>query len=361
MEQKSFIVVGMMSGTSLDGLDMACCRFWKNDKGWSYELLAAATLPYDSLWQQKLSNAWQQSAESLEHLDLEYGNYLGSQAKQFIDSLDFELDLIASHGHTVFHQPERGITLQIGNGAAIAKKSGLTTICNFRQEDVKKGGQGAPLVPIGDELLFSKFPFCLNIGGIANISFREGEKRIAFDICPANQVLNYLSGLLGMPYDNGGAIAASGKLIPELLSSLKALDYYQQTYPKSLGREWVEEEVFPLLKPFLAQPENCLHTFCIHIAEQIHNAVDSNSLGSILVTGGGAHNAFLIQKLREKMPNDIFVPDKQLVDYKEAIVFAFLGVLRLNDEINCLASVTGAFEDSSTGDIFNVKPSKHTK
>ncbi len=361
MEQNSYMVVGMMSGTSLDGLDMACCRFWKDEKGWNYELLAAATLPYDDLWQQKLSNAWLQSAESLKNLGLDYGNYLGSQAKQFIDGLDFDVDLISSHGHTVFHQPEQGITLQIGNGAAIAENSGLTTICNFRQEDVQKGGQGAPLVPIGDELLFSKFPFCLNIGGIANISFREGGKRVAFDTCPANQVLNHLSALLGMPYDNNGEFAASGKLIPKLLANLNALGYYHLPHPKSLGREWVEEEVFPLLKPFLAQPEDCLHTFCVHIAEQIHNAVGSNPEGSILATGGGAHNGFLIQKLREKMPNEIFVPDKQLVDYKEAIVFAFLGVLRLNDEINCLASVTGAYEDSSTGDIFHVKPSKHTK
>lgn len=350
--QNSYTVLGMMSGTSLDGLDLACCRFTKLDDHWKFEVLASETVAYHPEWFTKLAQAWKLEGASLNELHQNYGSYLGVQAHEFLKKNQLKADLIASHGHTVFHRPEQGITLQIGHAGRIADITGVCTVNNFRQEDVAKGGQGAPLVPIGDRLLFPDYTVCLNIGGIANLSFDQLGQRVAFDVCPANQLLNYLAQKLNMPFDKNGEIAAKGAKIPQLLNQLNALEYYSLPYPKSLGREWVEAEVFPLVDQHGYQIVDVLHTCCLHIAKQIAQSANDAPKGTMLVTGGGAWNDFLMEHIRQFCTHMVEIPSAELINYKEAIIFALLGLLRLREEINCLASVTGASSDSSAGDIY---------
>jgi anhydro-N-acetylmuramic acid kinase len=278
------------------------------------------------------------------------------------------VSLIASHGHTVFHRPEKNITLQIGDGAEIAAKTGITTVSDFRRFDVALGGQGAPLVPAGDELLFGHYTFCLNLGGFANISFRESGKRLAFDICPVNIVMNRLAREKGLEFDRGGQLAASGLVDPDLLNKIESLDFYNLDGPRSLGKEWVDEVFMPVLECSRAGVADKLRTVCEHIALQIaavtkeyrkkeksavtSSGTDPAAAGSLLITGGGARNDFLSGLIAEKVsPVTIVIPEEELVDYKEAIIFAFLGLLRLRNEVNCLASVTGASRDNCGGII----------
>jgi anhydro-N-acetylmuramic acid kinase len=282
----------------------------------------------------------------------EYGKYIGKQVADFCADLPEKPVLVASHGHTIFHQPDSGLTLQIGNGAYIAAVTGIPTVCDFRSLDVAHGGQGAPLVPIGDELLFPEYEFCLNLGGIANVSFRENEERIAFDICPANMAFNHFTKELGYEYDLNGSMGRTGIVHPELLRLLNELDFYRQSGPKSLGREWFESEFLPLIYSFQLSPEDTLRTLYEHVSDQIAHSIDQYPKGQVLITGGGANNVFLIELFSEKTKHKTIVPSAQIIDFKEAIVFAFLGVLRFRNENNCLKSVTGADRDHSGGVIY---------
>lgn len=344
----SYRILGIMSGTSLDGIDMALCHFQQKEDKWSYTIEQAQCFEYPNDWKERIIHLPEASALELAQCDIDYGYYLGVLAKSFLQSAPHPPDYIASHGHTIFHQPTQNLTLQIGNGQALAIRAGLPVISNFREKDVLLGGQGAPLVPIGDQLLFSDYTYCLNIGGIANISFQE-EKRIAYDICPANMVLNSLANRMGLPYDAGGALARKGQLNQPLLDQLSHLSYYHLPYPKSLGREWVENTVFPLL-PALAT-EDLLHTFCEHIALQIGSCAPKKE-ASMLVTGGGAFNSYLMERITAHTPASVVIPDATLVAYKEALIFAFLGLRFLCKEPNCLSSVTGAPKDSIGGLLY---------
>ncbi len=354
---KSYDVIGIMSGTSLDGLDIACVRFRK-DAGWHFEPIKCASLSYDQSRRNTLSHAIHLNGLQLKKLDLEYGAFIGQTVLSFIEAHKLQPDLIVSHGHTVFHQPEIGLTLQIGDGYMIHQATGIRTICDLRSMDVSLAGQGAPLVPLGDKELFGDFDYCLNLGGFSNISFQLQGHRIAFDICPVNTVLNHLASKLGHEYDKDGAIARSGKMIPGLLQKLTNLEYYNMKPPKSLGIEWVNDNIINIL------PERCipdvLHTFCDHISEQILSVFDmlapqNLDLPHMLVTGGGAKNGFLMELLRNKLGTkiNVVVPDLEIVDFKEAIIFAFLGLLKELGQINCLKSVTGARKDSSGGLVFD--------
>ena len=355
---QSYKVLGIMSGTSLDGLDLAYCNFTRSSRGYSFSIEKATTVLYSEAWQHKLSGMVNASALELTEANTNLGTFIGKEAKKFISEHGLEPELIACHGHTIFHQPHKGFSLQIGSGYHIMVESGVTVVNDFRSLDVALGGQGAPLVPIGDELLFSEFDFCLNLGGIANISARSGGKRIAYDICPANMVLNLLANRKGKAYDAGGSIASQGKLLPELFNSLNKLDFYTQAAPKSLGYEWVSSQIFPLLKEQDNSVEDLLHTFCHHMARQISSALApfaSTKPQSLLITGGGAYNTFFIKLLEKELSPlaiNVVVPDNYLVEYKEALIFAFLGILRLRNEVNCLSSVTGASRDSCSGQIF---------
>lgn len=362
--KKTYTLLGLMSGTSLDGLDLALCRFTRDASQWKYRIIKAETLPYPAQWKERIAEAHTLDALSFISLHNDYGRYLGEVSRGFLETQSVpekdphlfgagtRVDAIASHGHTIFHQPQRGITFQIGNGASIAAVSGQKTVCDFRTLDVALGGQGAPLVPAGDELLFGEYDYCLNLGGFANISFRENKTRIAFDICPANWILNHYSRKLGREYDKNGDTARTGSVHEALLQSLNQLDYYHSSGPRSLGREWVEQHIYPCIESYKLSVPDILRTLCRHITEQIVACTKHNPQGTLLVTGGGAHNQFLIECLSSLHQGKVIIPRKEVVDYKEALIFAFLGMLRLREEPNCLQSVTGCSEDHSGGVIF---------
>ncbi|MCW1961202.1 anhydro-N-acetylmuramic acid kinase [Chryseobacterium viscerum] len=343
------LAIGLMSGTSLDGLDICLAEFEKQDK-WSFQILKAETIPYAEDWENKLRHSIHLSAEDLLELNSEYGFYLGRQVKEFIHKHQLEnINLIASHGHTIFHQPNRKFTLQIGDGRAIKLETGLPVIYDFRSQDVLMKGNGAPLVPIGDELLFSEYNACLNLGGFSNISLQSDGKRIAFDIAPVNIVLNHLAQHINKSFDENGELAQKGKINETLLNDLNALDFYQNSHPKSLGIEWCHEHIFPALKNI--EILDALATFTEHTAQQIANVINKNNIKNILITGGGAYNSFLIEKIRSKTQAEVIIPKKEIIDYKEALIFAFMGVLKLNNEVNVLSSATGSSSDHSSGAI----------
>lgn len=344
--QDSLIILGLMSGTSLDGVDLALCRI--SEAGTKYSILRAATLPYPGEWKRKLRAAEQLSGEALKAHDREYGAYLGTLCRDFLG--EDRADYIASHGHTIFHEPAKRFTYQSGNGQEIARITGITTVNDFRTLDVSLGGQGAPLVPIGDQLLFSDYTYCLNLGGFANVSFDDAGVRRAFDIAPLNYVMNRLALRMNQEFDEGGKIAASGKYIAVIGEKLNALPFYAAAPPKSLGREWVERNVFPLLTEEFSTAD-LMRTFCEHAAQQTGKVLSKK--GKALVTGGGAYNAFFIGELKKYAAADIVIPDDETVQFKEALIFALLGYLRLHNKVNALASVTGATRDSCGGAIWN--------
>lgn len=354
MSKSSCHVLGLMSGTSLDGLDIACCRFTEERSGqWSFDLLASDTILYASDWLERLNQAPDLSAIELLKLNQSYGQYLGQQVNGFIKRFSLDVGLIGSHGHTVFHQPEDHFTFQLGSGQAVANATQIATIADFRSADVMLGGQGAPLAPLADDLLFADYHYRLNLGGFANISFRDHNELVAFDICPVNFVLNDAARLFNAPYDKDGQYAKQGKVDEMLLEKLNSLEFYQRKSPKSLGREWVETCWMPLVQSFNLDPYTLLATYTEHIADQISGVLNRNkSSSSVLITGGGARNKFLIQKLQEKTHHKVVIPSRKIVDYKEAVIFALLAYLRLQGQVNIKASVTGAARDSSSGVIF---------
>lgn len=350
---KNQVGIGLMSGTSLDGLDICAVRF--SETGDRYEILAAQTLPYSREWQSRLKNSVLLPGEQLSRLDFDYGRYLGRKVNAFLaDHPEIRPDFISSHGHTVFHRPDLGYTLQIGRGESLFAECGIPTVWDFRSEDVALGGQGAPLVPIGDQLLFGNYAACLNLGGFSNISFEKEGRRIGFDICPVNIVLNALAAREGRKFDTGGKGAASGKVIPSLKAAWDDLEYYREAPPKSLGFEWVREQIFPLLDSSQASISDLLATFTAHAAEQIAEVFNRYGFADVLVSGGGAYNDFLIGSIAEKTKSRIVLPDAGTIEYKEALIFALMGRLRLNGQINVLKSVTGGKKDLSSGRIISL-------
>lgn len=346
------LAIGLMSGSSLDGVDLALVNFNSENGKYGFNILKATTLPYSAEWEKLLSEAFHQKSEDLTNLDKEYGEYLGEQVLQFMQEDNVTPDFIASHGHTIFHKPEQHYTLQIGNGQALAKACGVTVINDFRTEDVLKGGQGAPLVPIGDKLLFSDYEACLNIGGIANVSYDENGQRIAYDICIANQALNYLANQESLKYDKDGLLARSGKIDGALLDKLNSHPFFTQKAPKSLGREFFETEQKNLLKNL--RTNDLLTTFTEHIAMQIGQSLSHLPKGKLLITGGGALNKYLVERIQYHTKHQVIIPEKQIIEYKEALIFAFLGLLKLEGKTNVLSSVTGAESDSCSGRIWRI-------
>lgn len=345
-------IIGLMSGTSLDGLDIAYCEFIDDH---NFNLIAAETIPYPAAWQKRLAELPLASAEEYALADVELGHYFGEKINEFRSKYEGRVDCIASHGHTIFHQPERRLTSQIGDGNAISAITGLPVIYDFRRLDVALGGQGAPLVPIGDRLLFGEYDCCINLGGIANISYEIDGQRIAYDISPCNMALNYLAGKQGLTYDRNGETASQGEVITSVLARLETLEYYRVPTPKTLGKEWFEQRFLPELTPFESQSlPNLLRTVTEHIAIRLADAIlhSGTTIHKVLITGGGANNQFLLELLKEKIGNiEIVSTDPRIVDFKEAIIFALLAYLRLNHKINTLASVTGASRDSIGGVI----------
>ncbi|GAB5401323.1 MAG: anhydro-N-acetylmuramic acid kinase [Aureisphaera sp.] len=352
MNKSHYKVIGVMSGTSLDGIDLAECNFEISGTGvWSFEIGKATTIAYSEIWKDKLKEAIHFSKGRLHSLNKEYTQFLGRLIGDFISENQLQnIDAVCSHGHTVLHRPDRGITLQVGNLKSITEQLDTKVVCDFRVQDVALGGQGAPLVPIGDRLLFPAYDYCLNLGGFANVSSELNNQRIAYDICPANIVLNPLAEQLGHDFDEGGKLAASGSLNDALFHELNRLAFYKEDPPKSLGLEWVQQHVFPLLNSSEISIEDKLHTVTEHIAFQLAQAFEEKR--KVLVTGGGAYNTYLLERLGTQKDLDLVVPDNIIIEYKEALVFGLLGVLRLRNEVNCLASVTGALRDHCGGIVF---------
>ena len=347
---KRYDCIGLMSGTSLDGLDLCSVTFEFHDDCWSFEINATETISYKKELRDKLATAENLSGFDLMLLSNEFGRFIGKSVLKFINKHNIKPLFIASHGHTIFHQPDKNITVQIGSGASIAAECGLPVISDFRSLDVALGGQGAPLVPIGDEMLFPSYDFCLNLGGFANLSTNIDGVRMAYDICPVNIVMNHFTRKVGLEFDENGAIARTGSLSIELLDRLNTLDYYARSFPKSLGKEWVVDNILPLLEQSGYSMADMLRTFVEHVAMQISNCIKGQK--SILVTGGGAYNSYLLERLIYNSDSFFLIPDDNTIQYKEALVFAFLGLLRYLETPNSLKSVTGASKNSIGGSIY---------
>lgn len=355
-KERHYRVLGLMSGTSLDGVDLALCRFTMRNRNIThYTIEKAHTYPYSSYLIKQLSSLLEANDTSIEEIDRELGKYYATVIQKFLRNKTVP-DLIASHGHTVYHDPEVSKTLQIGNGSIIAQKTGIIVINDFRSEDVRLGGQGAPLVPVGDKMLFSSYPFCLNLGGFANLSFVHNGIRVACDLAPCNMLINNEAGMLGFPYDEGGKMALKGNLNKLLFEELNALPYYQKSHPKSLGKEWFVNQVIPVLRKYYPTGHpDAIRTATQHAGYQVGRYIENyrETNESVLVTGGGAHNSYLLHHIQSVTRTRLVVPDRETVAFKEALVFALLGLLRYEGMENVYASVTGATRNSCSGIIHN--------
>jgi len=362
-------VIGIMSGSSLDGLDIVFTELYENGGKWNYEIASAACYPYPGEWTEKLRSAISLNALEYQLLHTEYGHYIGQQVNRFIEEneLHYKAALISSHGHTTFHVPAKKMTAQLGDGAAIAAETGLPVVTDLRSLDIALGGQGAPIVPIGEKLLLGNYDYFLNLGGIANISFTGNSANsgyIAFDVCPANRVLNMLAHETGKEFDEGGLLASYGTIQEELLKKLNSLDYYSQPYPKSLANDFGTDTVYPIIKNAGINVNDALATYVEHIAIQIKKAITTLNNSSrltthdsrLLATGGGVFNTFLAERISNHLQLlniELIIPDENLVNYKEALIMALIGVLRWRQEYTVLSSVTGATRDSIGGALWN--------
>ena len=354
---KTYKIIGLMSGTSLDGLDLAYCHIWEKNGVWEFDIKETKSVKYSSEMLNTLKDAISLSAEKLIELHNTYGTWLGEQTSTFINENKLDVDYIASHGHTTHHRPEMGLTFQVGSGQHLANATGIKVIADFRTNDLALGGQGAPLVPIGDRMFFNEYEYCLNLGGISNVSFEVKDKRIAYDIGLANMILNYITRKVDLEYDEDGKLARSGKINTKMLAQLNNLKYYLLPHPKSIGYEWFLEEVVPIVEDTDDTIENLLHTGIHHICDKVAQQINLNfkhNKQQLLVTGGGALNSFLIETLQQKLGDKtkVVVPEIIIIEFKEALVFALMGVLRVAQLTNVLSSVTGAKKDSSSGVLF---------
>ena len=348
---KNFNVIGVMSGTSLDGVDIVYVKFTLNES-WRFKIINSKTYKYADSTVDMLSDISKKNLEEIKEIDVLYSKKLAKIINEFIEEFSInKIDFVSSHGHTAIHDPSNLITYQMGNLSTLSTEINQKVICDFRVQDVKLGGEGAPLVPVGEKYLFQEYDSFINLGGFANISKHDGESLIAYDICPVNIILNNLSKKIGKDYDNKGSIASSGKLILNLYDQLQKLEYYQLDPPKSLGIEWVDKNMIPLIYKYSDYPiEDLLNTLSIHIANQISNNL--KDIDKALITGGGAYNDYLIDIISSKSDSEIIIPSKNIIEFKEALIFAFLGVLRYLNINNCYSSVTGASKDHCSGKIF---------
>lgn len=345
-----------MSGTSMDGVDLAHCDLIKNDNGkWSYTINQARTVNYNDLWRLRLSKLRNQNALNLYKTDRYFGEYIGRLINDFLAEHALTADLIGSHGHTILHQPENNLTYQIGSGSAMSAVTGLPVVSNFRAIDVSLGGEGAPVSGIGDIHLFEEYQICLNLGGFANLSSQLTGEPIAYDICPCNILLNRIAREFGKEYDEDGKIAEQGQIDYELLGDLNAIDYYQKPYPKSLGREWINHNFWFRVRESEASKEDKMKTLCDHIGEQVGTNIENLAEGKgkikVLVTGGGSFNPVLIDHIKTHTDAEIVVPDANLVSYKEALIFALMAAMRVRNEENVLNTYTGAERSSVSGEL----------
>jgi anhydro-N-acetylmuramic acid kinase len=354
--RSSYNIIGMMSGTSLDGLDIVAATFRFDDSEWRYEIVASQSMAYDMDMKRTLREAHELSLEDGIQLHSRYGKYLAGQVNEFMERHNLQglIDCIGSHGHTVLHDPGHGYTFQLGDGAAISALTNLPVVSDFRSGDVALAGQGAPIVPMGEQHLFPGYRIFLNIGGIVNVSFHQRDRIIAYDICPGNTPLNLLALLMGSDYDEEGRLAREGKPDEDLLSRLEGFSFYRRDLPRSLHTYQIVNEFMPVLDLSPGTVNDKLRTVTEHIAGQVAghirmNAGDGLAGSPVLLTGGGALNSFLVERIRALADREISVPKTGVVEYKEALIMAFLALMRMLGQPNCSASVTGASRDNSGG------------
>ncbi len=353
MKQNQYSIIGLMSGTSLDGLDIAFCHFEQTNDKWEFSIIESKTYPYTEAWKRRLQNIENESALNFVKTDHDLGLLFGEKVNAFLTEFNLDntsIHAIASHGHTIYHQPHLGFSTQIGNGAQLCASTGIKTIADFRALDVALGGQGAPLVPIGDQLLFEEYDYCLNIGGIANISSQQNAYRVAKDITFANMIGNHICQKINQDFDDQGKLAKVGKIYPPFLELLNQTVTTSTENNSSLGKETFVKHIQPYIDQLKISVEDQLHTLAHHLSDKIADNITSKS--SLLITGGGAFNDFWITLIQEKSSAKITIPNHQLIEFKEALIFAFLGALRLNNSINTLSSVTGARKDAIGGCIY---------
>lgn len=342
-------VMGVMSGSSLDGIDLACCTFEEIDRKWHYRILAGRTVAYDPALRERLLVASRSTGLELARLHRDVGDAIGHAVTAFLP--DAPAELVSSHGHTIFHQPSESLTTQVGCGARIAALGGLPVVCDLRSKDVALGGQGAPLVPLGERLLFPGHQAFLNLGGISNLSI-HGSTTLGYDIGICNQALDHLAAEAGMPYDANGDLARTGRVDETLLQALNDLPFHAQSPPRSLGREWSEAEVLPLISGPGISLRDRMRTVVEHIAFQVGRELDRHGTSDVLVTGGGAHHGLLMERIAACTRARVERPERELIDQKEALIFALLGLLRWQGRPTALASVTGALRDSVGGAVY---------
>lgn len=339
-------VLGGMAGSSMDGFDVALIKFFSQGNKWHFDLIACETIAYPELLLEKLQMAPMATLDVQGKLDKELGIWFGNEISAFLKGKK-EPDLLSIHGHTLVHKPKEGISWQLGDGKEIASITGIKTVTDFRTKDLTYGGEGAPLVPVGDFELFGQYDACLNLGGIANVSIRN--KRTAGDICPCNQLLNHFARKLGVDYDHDGEHASNGKVDVEFVERLASIPYFDLPFPKSLPNQFIPEEILENIEPMAG-----LSSSCEFIATQVARSLYDLKIPSpkLLISGGGAFNSYLVNELRNKLPDwEVIIPSDDIVSFREAVIFGFLGMKRLIGEVNVLGSVTGATEDTSSGVI----------
>lgn len=358
MKKTEYRVIGVMSGTSLDALDICIANYKLKNKKWQYKIEVSKSFNYSYKWIKTLTNPFNLSAEKMCLVETKYSLYISKKINKLLKQSNIsyqDIDLISCHGHTFFHNPKKKYTKQICNGQLIASKTNIKTVCNFRNLDIVYGGTGAPLVPIGDCLMFSNYSYCVNIGGVMNISYKKNKKRVAFDICLANMGLNNIVSKYGLKYDKNGNISKKGRVNKELLNQLLSIDYHKKKGPKSMGKEEFNNYYKPILKSYKIPTKDKLATFVEFIATELYKVIKCSRVkkNKILITGGGAYNNHLINEIKKKLTEyKIIIPEKDIVEFKEALIFGLLGVLRVRKNINCLSSVTGAKKNSCTGEVF---------
>lgn len=346
-------MLGLMSGTSLDGLDLCLAEYLFSEKAWKFQIFDFQTISYSTTWKQRLATAPDLGAEALTSLDRVYGRWLGEQALAFLSGRT--VDLIASHGHTVFHQPARGFTLQIGHGGVLHTTTGIPVVNDFRSEDVAEGGQGAPLVPVGDALLFGEYGACLNLGGFSNISWESKQgKRLAGDLVPVNLVFSEILKPIQLDFDAEGQLSLTGTVNSDMLQELKALPMMQRSFPRSFGREDLEAEVFPVLLRHSLSIPDALTTCREWMAGSISSHFNLNGIKTCFLSGGGCYNSALVHAIQEKTACKLEIQPGQMVEAKEALIFGLLGLLRFLGKVNVWHEVTGARRSGCRGSLWGL-------
>lgn len=360
---KNYHVLGVMTGSSLDGVDIVYTKITASEKKYSYEILMTDCVKMPAKWKLRISQLVLQNAVTYLKTSAFFGQFLGEILLDFItrNQIENQLDFIASHGQTIFHQPENKFSSQIGDGSVIAAITGFPVICDFRSVDVALGGQGAPVAPIANKLFYPEYSLFLNLGGIGNLAANINGKYVAFDFTAVNLILDKIAKELELEYDDEGKIAAFGNFSETLFDSLNHSIYYNKSYPKSLSGGWVSKVMLPIISRSPLSHADKLHTVVYHVAYQLKNAISMieakenisfSKNDKMLATGGGVFNRFLMQIIQEKIGVSVTIPDHQIIKFNEAVLMALMGVMRVRQETNIMSSVTGATYDTIGGAIY---------